>query len=54
MRASFVLDQLQILILNGHLWSFFAAGDNRPDVYVGLIVSSDLSPRSRPCYTRYP
>jgi addiction module HigA family antidote len=36
-RASFFLDQSQTRILDGHLWSFFAAGDNRPDVYVGLL-----------------
>jgi hypothetical protein len=47
-RASFFLDQSQTLILDGHLWPFFAAGDNRPDVYVGLIASSDLSPEHIP------
>ena len=47
-RASFFLDQSQTLIFDGHLWSFFAAGDNRPDVYVGLLASSDLSPEHTP------
>ena len=32
------LDQSRTLILDGHLWSFFAAGDGRPDVYVGLLA----------------
>ena len=27
-RASFFLDQSQTLILDGHLWSFFAVGDD--------------------------
>ena len=47
-RASFFFDQSQTLILDGHLWSFFAAGDNRPDVYVGLLASPDLSPEHIP------
>ena len=44
MRPSFFRDQSQTLIVDGHLWSFFAAGDNRPDVYVGLLAL--ISPRS--------
>jgi hypothetical protein len=48
------LDQSQTLIHDSHLWSFFAAGDNRPDVYVGLIASSDLSPDHIPQFPPRP
>ena len=36
-------------ILHGHLWSFFAAGDNRPVVYGGLRrTRSHAQPQPQP------
>ena len=39
---------------DGHLWSLLAAGDNRPDVYVGLLLPAKLAPDSTPQLTPRP